>query len=301
MKTRRYRAGEDVALLQSFNAEAIAKTDGCGFMHPGDIAHRLFNGNKLFDPAEVLTIWEDSTGVAAWAMASPRHPGFDAQVRPDLRTPAFERQVLEHVEAETRDLLRCHGIVRDRFEGEAYRCDTARAALLVEMGWVQDDEPPWVLNSVRLSESADPHTQDGYTIRAVRGIAEAGAVAEVHAASFGSTWTPEMYEKVMQLPGYAAEHEFVVEDTDGVLVAFAVTWHDQLNRTGLFEPVGTHPDHRNRGLGRSLLLFAMGEMAAAGMEHATVVNEGTNDASRALYSSVGFVPRYLLDGYTKQI
>lgn len=301
MKTRRYRDGGDVALLQSFNAEASAGTDGCGFMHPGDIAHRLFNGNKLFDPAEVLTIWEDSTGVAAWAMASPRQPWFDAQVRPDLRTAAFERQVLEYVEVETRYLMRRHGIARDSFEAEVYRCDTTRAAVLAEMGWVQDGEPPWVLNRVRLSGAADPQTPDGYAIRAVRGTAEAGAVAEVHAASFGSTWTPEMYEKVMKLPGYASEREFVAEAPDGSLAAFTVTWHDHLNRTGLFEPVGTHPDHRNRGLGKALLLFAMGEMAAAGMEYATVVNEGTNDASRALYASVGFVPWHLLDGYAKPV
>jgi len=45
----------DVALLQAFNATAIAETAGCGYVHPGDIPHRLFNGNKLFDPSEVLT------------------------------------------------------------------------------------------------------------------------------------------------------------------------------------------------------------------------------------------------------
>ncbi|MCL1693447.1 MAG: GNAT family N-acetyltransferase [Actinomycetia bacterium] len=90
-----------------------------------------------------------------------------------------------------------------------------------------------------------------------------------------------------------------IAETDGTLAAFTVTWHDHLNRTGLFEPVGTHPGHRRRGLGKALLLFAMKAMAAEGMEYATVVNEGANEASRALYASVGFSPWHLLDGYTK--
>jgi len=301
MNVRRYRDGGDVDLLQAFNAAAIAETDGCGFIHPGDIAHRIFNGNKLFDPTEVLTIWEDANGVAAWALAAPRHAGYDAQVRPDLRTPGFERDVLMHAEAETRRLMAVHEISRQHLDGETYRCDMARATLLAELGWVPDGDPPWVLNRVELSEMAEPDVPDGYTVRAVRGIEEAGLLGEVHAASFDSTWTPEMYAKVMRSPGYAPEREFVAEAADGSLAAFTVTWHDDLNRTGLFEPVGTHRDHRRRGLGRALLLFAMREMVANGMEYATVVNEGTNDASRALYSSVGFSPWHLLDGLTKPV
>ncbi len=299
MNRRRYRDGGDVALLQAFNAAALAQTDGCGFIHPGDIAHRLFNGNKLFDPAEVLTIWEDMSGIAAWVLASPRHHGYDAQVRPDLRTPAFEREVLVRAERETRRLMGVHEISFNHLDGDAYRCDVARAALLTELGWLPDGEPPWVLNRVRLSDVAEPEVPEGYVIRTVRGIEDAAALGEVHGASFGSIWTPEMYAKVMQSPGYAPEREFVAEAADGTFAAFTVTWHDHLNRTGLFEPVGTHRDHRRRGLGKALLLFAMRAMVGEGVDYAIVVNEGTNEASRTLYSSVGFTPWHLLDGYTK--
>ena len=71
------------------------------------------------------------------------------------------------------------------------------------------------------------------------------------------------------------------------LAAFTVTWHDSVNRTGLLEPVGTHPDHRRRGLGRAVVLHTMHQMRAAGMTHATVANSGTNEASRKLYRAWG--------------
>jgi len=156
-----------------------------------------------------------------------------------------------------------------------------------------------VVNRVPLVDLADPAVPNGYAIRAVSGLDEAAALAEVHAASFGSTWTAEMYRKVMQSPGYAAEREFIVEATAGTFAAFTVTWHDRMNRTGLLEPVGTHPDHRRRGLGKALVLFAMRKMAAEGMEWAIVTNEGTNEASRALYRACGFRPWHLLDEFVK--
>jgi hypothetical protein len=49
-----------------------------------------------------------------------------------------------------------------------------------------------------------------------------------------------LYRKVMASPGYAPEREWVIESPDGSYVAFTIIWTDHLNRTGLFEPVGTH-------------------------------------------------------------
>jgi ribosomal protein S18 acetylase RimI-like enzyme len=301
MKRRCYQGDSDVALLQAFNAVAIAQSAGCGYVHPGDIPHRLFNGNKLYDPAEVLTIWEDKEGVAAWVLVGLRHNIYDAQVRPDLRGTRFEREVLVYAEQRTSVLMHRHGIEGDRIYSDAYRCDTTRVELLTELGWVGDGEPPWVVNRATLVDLAEPALPDGYVIRTVGGLDEASAVAEVHAASFGSTWTPELYRKVMQSPGYAAEREFVVEAADGTFAAFTVTWHDQVNRTGLLEPVGTHPDHRRRGLGKALVLFAMRKMAAEGMKFATVVNEGKNEAARQLYRACGFKPWHILDGFAKPL
>jgi ribosomal protein S18 acetylase RimI-like enzyme len=209
--------------------------------------------------------------------------------------------VLQYAEARTRELMQQYAIAGDQISSEAYQCDVARIALLRELGWTIEDEPPWVLNRAPLVDLPEPTLPAGYTIRAARGVEEAAALAEVHAASFGSTWTPELYRQVMESPGYAAEREFVVEAADGSLAAFTVTWHDAVNRTGLFEPVGTHEAHRRRGLAKALLLTVMRQMAAVGLTHALVVNEGSNAASRNLYRACGFQPWYLLDNFVKPV
>jgi ribosomal protein S18 acetylase RimI-like enzyme len=105
----------------------------------------------------------------------------------------------------------------------------------------------------------------------------------------------------MESPGYAPERELVIQAPDGTFVAFTVVWFDHLNRTGLFEPVGTHQDHRRRGFGRAIVMYGMQQMAAAGMEFATVSHSGRNEAARGLYQACGFKPWYLQDGYTKHV
>ena len=52
MIRRTYTGEADLELLQDFNAAAIAVTDHCGYLHPGDIPHHIYNGNKYYDPAE---------------------------------------------------------------------------------------------------------------------------------------------------------------------------------------------------------------------------------------------------------
>jgi ribosomal protein S18 acetylase RimI-like enzyme/heme-degrading monooxygenase HmoA len=302
MRRRSYEGDADVALLQEFNAAASAATGGCGYLHPGDIPHHLFNGNKDFEPVEVLTIWEDDTGVSAWVLVSSRFRGFDAQVRPDLRGGQLEREVLEFAGARTAELMRRHNIGSDFMLADAFRCDTTRVELLTEFGWVPDGEPPYVINRALIADLAEPVIPPGYTIRPVAGVEEAAAVAGLHSAAFpGAGWTADLYRYVMESPGYDPERELVAEFANGELVAFAVTWYDDLNRTGLLEAVGTHPDHRQRGLGRAVVTFAAQHMAAAGMEYAIVANFASNAAAEALYRSAGFAPWHLVDGYTKPI
>ena len=105
----------------------------------------------------------------------------------------------------------------------------------------------------------------------------------------------------MESPTYAAERELVVENERGELCGFTVTWYDHVNGVGLFEPVGVHPDHRRRGLGRALLADGMRRMRQAGLTAAMVAYEGHNPASGPLYRDMGFEPTWTLWDYVKPV
>ena len=95
----------------------------------------------------------------------------------------------------------------------------------------------------------------GYTLRHVRGYDEIAARVEIHRAAFApSAMTVEKYARLTTLPHYRFEDDLVVEGPDGSLAAFAIAWWDPAPpRVGGVEPVGTHPEHQRRGLGRALL------------------------------------------------
>jgi GNAT superfamily N-acetyltransferase len=194
-----------------------------------------------------------------------------------------------------------HNIESDHMFADAFRGDTARIEILTALGWEPESEVPYVLNRTEINSVDVPTLQKGYSFRSVSGIADAAALAEVHNAAFGPIWTPELYQQIMEAPGYEPERELVIQASDGSFAAFSIIWFDHLNRTGLFEPVGTHKDCQRRGFGRAIVLYGMQQMAAAGMEFATVAHFGNNEAARGLYQACGFKPWHLLDGYKKHL
>ena len=74
------------------------------------------------------------------------------------------------------------------------------------------------------------------------------------------------------------------------MASSAIMWLDEANSTAEFEPVGTHPDYRRRGLARAMMLHGMLLARAAGATHMTVVCLGApgHPAARELYYGLGF-------------
>ncbi|WP_424215960.1 GNAT family N-acetyltransferase (plasmid) [Streptomyces sp. BI20] len=146
------------------------------------------------------------------------------------------------------------------------------------------------LNTRDLTHLRPPVLPPGFRFRTAD---EAGPDAAVRAhrdAWSPSTYSAEKYEGVRRTTAYRGDLHVLVEAPDGTMACSAIMWLDQANRTVQFEPVGTHPDHRRRGLARALLLHGMSRARAVGATHATVACLGApgHRAPSALYESVGF-------------
>jgi ribosomal protein S18 acetylase RimI-like enzyme len=276
--------------MQALASVAIADDPDCFPLHPGDIAHRMFSGLRFERSAlaELARLWEEDGELVAWALLYPKHAAFDLLVHPEYRLQ-YERSLLSVTEAALVEAMERREESKSELEADASRCDHRRLEALRSLGW-SGGSHEYTVTRRSLDDVSDPELPEGLTIRSVRGVEEAVALAEVHSGSFGSTWTSELYRRVMESPGYAPEREIVVETPDGRLAGFTETWYDEPNRLGLFEPVGTHEDFRRLGVGRALMCAGMQAMAAAGMEHAIVTHEAGNEASTALYAATGFTP-----------
>jgi GNAT superfamily N-acetyltransferase len=146
------------------------------------------------------------------------------------------------------------------------------------------------LNVRDLDDVEQPALPAGFRFRTAEEVGPRAAVRAHVDAWAPSTYTAEGYESVRRTPPYRGDLHILVEAPDATMAASAIMWLDDANHTAEFEPVGTHPDYRRRGLGRALLLHGMWLAREAGAQHMTVACLGApgHPAARGLYYSVGF-------------
>jgi len=136
-----------------------------------------------------------------------------------------------------------------------------------------------------------PELPVGFKLRTVRGERDLEQRVAIHRTVWApSRVTAESYHRVMAAWPYRADLDCVVEAPGGTFAAYVLAWYDEANRAGEFEPVGTHPEHRRRGLGAAVCLYALERLRAEGAGQAVVYTGGRLDdePARRLYESIGF-------------
>ncbi len=108
----------------------------------------------------------------------------------------------------------------------------------------------------------------------------------------------EWYKNVQRIPLYRRDLDIVAVAPDGELAAFCTVWFDDVTRTAVFEPVGTHPNHQKRGLGKTVMSEGLRRAERLGATLANVSSYGK--AAHALYMSMGFTEFDLLEPWIKE-
>ena len=283
-----YRSEDDFFRAQASLMRWTQRIGQCNYLHKGDIGHRLFNDCFGYDKSDMLRLWTDETGeVGAFAILVPHRNTFDLQVAPDLLFGDDHISIFEYCERETRRLGDKYNKEVTELEVEVLDRDPAHAAFVEARGYVRDKH---LLTMTRhdLAQLSEAELPAGF--RFYQATAEDGEqLADVHNHSFTNKWNAESYAEVFRSPHL--EYELAVVAPDRRFAAFTNLWIDEVNRSLLFEPVGTHSDFRRRGIAKALMIHALRRMQT---EHdikcAYVCHEppAENPASTALYASVGF-------------
>lgn len=268
--SRPYERDTDLRLMQSLAAESWRLLGPLAPVHVGDLTWWMYQRpNRLADAR--VHLWLEDGDCVAFAWNWLGRGDLDCVVHPDR--PELLDEVLasadaaavytQESDAEKIARLGAHGF--ERVDGHVFN----------HMVRSLDDELP------------EPALPDGYRLRTVR-PEDLERRVEVHRAAFApSRVVPESYARLQREWPYRADLDHVVEAPDGSFAAFCISWLDERNRGGLLEPVGTHPDHRRRGLATAVCLAAIRSLRALGAETAVI---GSLDPSPAetVYESVGF-------------
>ncbi len=277
MERRAYGGADDLAAMQDLVSRRTAALGRATTMHPGDVPHRIYNGLRNHDPADMVHVWTIDDEIVAFGWDWRREGGSDFVFEASLSD--------EHLRSALDELLDL-ATVDGRVDIDVVGDDGRTIPALRDLG-CSFMEDAFMLTGQEIGDVDVPESE--FTVRQAR-YDEPAAIAEVHSGSFGSRWTAEAYAALMQTPGYNAERELVAEAPDGRLAGFTVTWHDPRNGIGYFEPVGVHGDFHRRGIGSLLLAAGMANMADHGLTQATVMHDFGDERTTAFYRNNGFEP-----------
>ncbi|GAB3474865.1 GNAT family N-acetyltransferase [Nocardiopsis coralliicola] len=211
------------------------------------------------------------------------HPGAPGLVD---EVASWYRDVAGHLQ---RTLLPCAGdaFALERWRAHGFRTDPAGVG---DTGsWTRLNER--TLEDRELAGLAEQEVLPrGYRFCTAE---EAGprAAVRAHADAWApSPYTADSYRGVRSAPGYRGDLHLLVQAPDRTMAASTIVWFDPVNRSAEFEPVGTHPGYRRRGLARALILHGLRRAREAGAVHATVACLGApgHPGARRLYEGVGF-------------
>lgn len=286
MEMRSYTGLQDLHAMLDLLAEGRMAAGHTYYAHRGDLQWWLF---YTYIPEQTwqssIRLWMEQGRLIGFALLAPEISSFDVFVHPRWRGTSREEEMLKLVLAEMAGLdeLQTVWTAED---------DNWRIAWLEANGFQRSEDYFYWMTRSLSGPLEGPALPAGFSTRHSRGEEDARLRSIASAAAFESSKPFDEYvERTVRFtrsPVYVPEHELYVIGPDGNVASFCILWTDPLNRMGLFEPVGTHPDFQGRGLGKSLLFEGLRRLKAEGMQQASLCTRHDNAHALKLYESVGF-------------
>ena len=238
-------------------------------------------------------LWETAGGELAAVLNSEGRGHIFLQVDPRYRTQALEEEMLDVAERELVGVGSSSG--RPFVNVSAEDRDAMRTDLLARRGHTRRADSQEIQRKRDLALPVpDAPVPPGYTVRAMRAEEEdlkkrswaswrAFHAEEPNWKYDGWTWL----RSAMSAPMYRRDLDIVVEAPSGEIASFATVWYDDVTRATYYEPVGTMPEHRRRGLAKAAIAEGMRRSRDLGALYATVGGGGeSNPPVEPLYATM---------------
>ena len=300
---RPYLSEQDLEKMESILTTGWKAATGAYYVHVGDLRWWMFYVDS--DPRQGrICLWEWDAALMGLSLLSPDWRTFDVFVRPEMRGRALEAKIMIWAEERLSHIVQSHGgeNIRTMWVSEN---DALRIRWLEMRGFTCSAEFMWTMSRSLDDPLPETRMPPGYHVRSVDGEGEVRARAAASHEAFGSSLAFEDYWprmlRFMRSPVYRGDLDLVTVAPDGRFTSYCIVWADPVTEVGLFEPVGTHPGFRRKGLGKAVVVEGLRRLKARGMKQAIVCAEHDNPAARKLYESVGFRAIHKLHTFKKPI
>lgn len=289
ISSRPYAHVRDLLLMKDLLSAASAGDPHHVYWHVGNLLWSAHFATEA-DLRRNVRLWEGDNGALLGFAWFEEPDSLELQLHPRLRTSCrVEQQML--VWAAERAATSGQPDGPRNLRVAAVEHDSHSTECLVDQGFERDDSrSPMILLRQSLNQPIPEATlPEGWMVRHVAGEREFEERVEVHRDVWsGSRVTLQLYERLRSLPGYIPELDLVTVTPDGTFASYCICWLDPINKSGLFEPVGTRPAYQRRGLGKEVILEGLRRLRALGALTSLVGTAGDNEPATKLYESAGF-------------
>jgi len=287
IQSRGYQGEEDYQKIRRLLSEFCRLADGTG-ASPGDISIGdldWWRYSHSDDALDSIRLWLDEVGNVI-AFAWPTDGQADIVIHPhhrdveeDVLVWAGEQQAGVEPAEDKENSLKVWA-----FDDDPFRID-----ILTRHGFRQQDDYLVYRRRSLEGDLPDAPLADGYTFRDMTGDGNLEQRVAAHLSAFHpSKMTVEKHRRVMSAPTYRPDLDIIAVAPDGTYAAYCIVWFDPGSQLGVFEPVGCHADHRQRGLASAVMVEGMRRVRDLGAHTVAVTAHGGTAASNRLYESLGF-------------
>ncbi|WP_129628404.1 GNAT family N-acetyltransferase [Candidatus Oscillochloris fontis] len=302
---RKYQSDRDYWNIRTFLREVLLANDRREIGWPlyrWDYWRWHINENILkFNLSAAVFMWEAADG----RLAAVLHPDGAGeaflQVHPAFHCLELEVAMLSAAETQFAT-TQANG--SQRLVVWAHEYDHVRQDVLKRRGYTKGKPPEYQ----RRREMSQPlpavPTPAGYSLRALGDVGEHPARSWLSWKTFhpdapdASYVGWEWYANLQRAPLYRRDLDLVAVAPNGTLAAFCTLWYDDVTHIAAFEPVGTHPEHQRKGLGKALMAEGLRRVRDLGATHCTVGSY--SEAAGALYASLGFTAYDVSEPWVKE-
>jgi ribosomal protein S18 acetylase RimI-like enzyme len=236
---------------------------------------------------EYFKIWQDGDDeIIAVTICKPRGE-FRIFIHPEFRH--HEEFLMDALEAQYREMTEDLSGKKIYFIVE--EGDTIREELLERRGY----ENKGVCEHNRILpeyfEVLNITLPEGYKLRHVDIEKDFEKYRAVQGSVFshcGENMTIEAARIYSQSEHYHPERDVVAVAPDGSFAAFATGRMDPVSKLAEVEPVGVHPNHRRKGLGKAVVLECIKRLQKHGAKAIVILGAASTEGATHLYDSLGF-------------
>lgn len=291
-QSRAWESRDDTRLMQALVRDRLTRDWPSANFHPGDLDWWVVLAFDRLPPlTERVRLWTNGDGrLVGYAWLRPP-ADVDFLVEAGLNPGTAQNLIME--------MLAWADSQRDAIGGpdtEPLRAwvaaeDRTAMGAVVAAGMTPERRSGMVIFTGELSASDSwlaPALPVSMRVQHLDSDADIAARVECGRAAFAnSTMTEARYRRVHDAWLYRSDLDLQIVTQEGQAVAFALGWLDPATRTVELEPVGVHPNWQGRGLGGEICRAVLRAAREFGATRAMIAAERSNEASLALYTSLG--------------